>query len=945
MLPMAVLPRLPYKENFYFRGISKMSLLGRSVELPAPRKEPVTVQFTECVELKPEIGEPMERLLDYWRPRLSNAPTLELPTDRPRSSVPSFRGETQLFSLPPELVAGLKDLSRRENVTLFMTLAAAFQVLLQRYSGQDDIVIGTPATSSSRSDRGSLRDLSADTLVLRTDLSGNPSFRELLAQVWEVTLGAYAHQDLPFDKLVEALSLPRDRSRNPLFQVMFIVRSVANDKLQFNEITPELLKTHTETAQFDLILDLSETPQGWKGSLGYAADLFEAATITRLIGHFQTLLEGIVARPEARLSELPLLTETERRQLLVEWNDTQADYPKDKCIHQLFEEQVARTPDAIALVFEDQKMSYCDLNRRANQLAHYLQTQDVQAQTLVAIGVDRSLIMIISLLGILKAGGTYVPIDPNYPAARLAYLLDDCQAKILITQSHIVWPETSVQIINVDNLTEQLAEYSSINPKSESSLVAGNLAYVIYTSGSTGNPKGVMVSHANVSRLFATTQPKFNFNDQDVWTLFHSYAFDFSVWEMWGALLYGGKLIIVSYITSRSPEQFYQLIVKEDVTVLNQTPSAFRQLLQVDQTIEDKNSLKLRYIIFGGEALDISSLSPWFKKHGDQAPQLINMYGITETTVHVTYHALTMADALSQKSVIGTALPDLQTYILDKNLQPQAIGIPGELYVAGAGLARGYLNRSELTAEKFIRNPFCDKPNARLYKTGDLVRWLPDGNIEYLGRIDQQIQLRGFRIELGEIESVLGQHPQLREVVLSIYEPVPGDKRLVAYLVAHGDAAPALSELQDFLKPQLPEFMIPSAFVFLDELPLTPNGKLDRNALPMPDMNRQELDVDFIAPRSQVEKELAEIWRDVLRINRVGIHDNFFDLGGQSLLATQVITRVSGQLSVEIPLARLFEMPTIADLAKLIENTRASAPSDSSRIIPQRRSAYKTGIQ
>jgi len=922
-----------------------MSLLGRSEKSPFPLQKPINEQFSEGGDPKSEITKSMERLLDYWKGRLTGVPTLDLPTDRQRPAVPSYRGEIQSFSLSPKLVSGLKELSRRENVTLFMTLAAAFQVLLQRYSGQDDIVIGTPVAGRSCSGPEGFNDLSTNTLVLRANLSGNPSFRELLAQVRDVTLGAYAHQDLPFEKLVEALNLQRDFSRNPLFQVLFILQSIPNDRLQLNEIAPELLKVNTGTAQFDLALELSETPQGLEGKVGYATDLFEAATITRLIGHFQTLLEGIVADPEARLSELPLLTEPERRQLLVEWNEIQAGYPKDKCIHQLFEEQVARTPDAIALVFEDQQMSYRDLNQRANQLAHYLQVQDVQAQTLVAIGVDRSLIMIISLLGILKAGGTYVPIDPSYPAARLAYLLEDCQANILITQSHIVWPETSVQIINVDNLTEQLAEYSSINPTSESSLAADNLAYVIYTSGSTGNPKGVMVSHANVSRLFATTQPKFNFNDQDVWTLFHSYAFDFSVWEMWGALLYGGKLVIVSYITSRSPEQFYQLLVKEEVTVLNQTPSAFRQLLQVDQTIEDKNALKLRYIIFGGEALDISSLSPWFKKHGDQAPQLINMYGITETTVHVTYYALTMADALSQKSVIGTALPDLQTYILDKKLQPQAIGIPGELYVAGAGLARGYLNRSELTAEKFIRNPFCDKPNARLYKTGDLVRWLPDGNIEYLGRIDQQIQLRGFRIELGEIESVLGQHPQLREVVLSIYEPAPGDKRLVAYVVAHGPAAPTLSELQDFLKPQLPEFMIPSAFVFLDELPLTPNGKLDRNALPMPDMNRQELDVDFIAPRSQVEKQLAEIWRDVLRINRIGIHDNFFDLGGQSLLAMQVITRVSEQLSVEIPLARLFEMPTIADLAKLIENTRASAPNDSSRIIPQRRSAYKMGTQ
>ncbi|MGZ8946431.1 MAG: non-ribosomal peptide synthetase [Methylococcaceae bacterium] len=770
-----------------------------------------------------------ERGLDYWKLRLEGAVTLELPIDRPRPAVQSLCGEIQQFSLSPDLVDELKALSRHEGVTLFMTLVAAFNVLMHRYSDQDDIVIGTPSAGRSRLELEGLIGFFVNPLVLRADLSGNPSFRELLAQVREVVLGAYANQYMPLDKLLEELHLQRDLIRNPLFQVMFIFH---DDKLQLNEITPEFLKADTGTSQLDLTLKLSETPHGLAGVMGYAADLFEAATIGRLIGHFQSLLEGIVAHPEARLSELPLLTEPERRQLLVEWNAIQTDYPKDKCIHQLFEEQAARTPDAIAVVFEDQQMSYRDLNQHANQMAHYLQAQDVQAQRLVAIGVDRSLTMIIGLLGILKAGGTYVPLDPSYPAARLAYLLEDCQAKILITQSHLDWPETSAQIINVDNLTEQLAEYSSINPKSETSLVAENLAYVIYTSGSTGNPKGVMVSHANVSRLFATTQSKYNFNSQDVWTLFHSYAFDFSVWELWGALFYGGKLVIVSYIKSRSPEEFYRLLIKEGVTVLNQTPSAFRQLIQIDQAIEDKNLLKLRYVIFGGEALDFSSLSPWFKKHGDQAPQLINMYGITETTVHVTYHALTKVDELNQKSVIGTALPDLQTYILDNNLQPQAIGIPGELYVAGAGLARGYLNRPELTAEKFIPNPFCDKPNARLYKTGDLVRWLPDGNIEYLGRIDQQVQLRGFRIELGEIESALGQHPQLREVVVSVCEPVPGDKRLVAYLVAHSASEPTASELRDFLKLKLPEFMVPSAFVFLDALPLTPNGKLDRMALP-----------------------------------------------------------------------------------------------------------------
>ncbi|MGZ5030917.1 MAG: non-ribosomal peptide synthetase, partial [Methylobacter sp.] len=414
-----------------------MSLLGRSVELTAPRKEPVTVQSTECVELKPENDEPMARPLNYWKKRLTGAPTLELPTDRPRPAVPSFRGKIQHFSLPSDFVSGLKDLSRRENVTLFMTLVAAFQVLLQRYSGQDDIVIGTPATSSSRLGNGSLQDFSTNTLALRTDLSGNPGFLELLAQVREVTLEAYAHQDLPFEKLVEALNLPRDRSRNPLFQVMFIVRSVPNDKLQLNEIAPELLKTHAETAQFDLTFDLSETPQGLEGSLGYPADLFEAATITRLIGHFQTLLEGIIARPEARLSELPLLTEPERRQLLEEWNDTTAAFPRDQCIHDLFEAQAARTPQAVAVAYEHSQLTYGELNAQANRLAHHLRELGVKPDALVAICVERGLNMVVGLLAILKAGGAYVPLDPAYPKERLAFMLEDSAPVAVLTQGRL----------------------------------------------------------------------------------------------------------------------------------------------------------------------------------------------------------------------------------------------------------------------------------------------------------------------------------------------------------------------------------------------------------------------------------------------------------------------------------------------------------------------------
>jgi amino acid adenylation domain-containing protein len=613
-----------------------------------------------------------------------------------------------------------------------------------------------------------------------------------------------------------------------------------------------------------------------------------------------------------------LLTKPERQQLLVDWNKTYSDYPKNKCIHQLFEEQVERTPDAIALIFEDQQLSYQMLNTKANQLAHYLKTVGVEADTLVAICMERSMDLVIGLLAILKAGGAYVPMDSSYPAARMSYLLEDSQAKILLTQAHLIWPKNSANIINIDNLTKQLSEYSDSNPKCQ--LTADNLAYVIYTSGSTGNPKGVMVTHANISRLFITTQPKYNFNSQDVWTLFHSYAFDFSVWEIWGALIYGGKLVIISHIKSRSPIEFYDLLIKQGVTVLNQTPSAFRQLIQIDQGREDKNVLKLRYIIFGGEALDFSSLIPWFKKHGDRMPQLVNMYGITETTVHVTYYALTQDDVWSQKSIIGKPLPDLQAYIFDKNLQPQPIGIPGELYVAGSGLSMGYLNRPELTAEKFISNPYSDQLNARLYKTGDLARWLSDGNIEYLGRIDQQIQLRGFRVELGEIESVLERHPKLREVVVTVYEPIPGDQRLVAYVVPKQNCIPNVSEFREFLKPKLPDYMMPSAFVFMDAMPLTPNGKLDRKALPEPDQHRHDLGAEFIAPNSLLENQLAEIWRDVLKIDQIGIHDNFFELGGYSLLAVKMIIDVNELFNVNLPVGSIYQSPTIEKLGASISS-------------------------
>ncbi|HEY8160638.1 MAG TPA: amino acid adenylation domain-containing protein [Methylobacter sp.] len=892
-----------------------MNLLGRFVELPAPHKEPVTVQFAECVELKPEMIESMERLLVYWKTQLTGAPTLDLPTDRPRPAVPSFRGEIQQFSLSPDLVLGLKELSRRENVTLFMTLAAAFQVLLQRYSGQDDIVIGTPAASSSYSGSGSLHDFSTNTLALRTDLSGNLSFCELLAQVRGVTLGAYAHQGLPFEKLVDALNLQQDRSRNPLFQVMLIVRSISDDKLQLNEMAPELVKVYTEAAQSDLILELSETPHALAGSVTYAADLFEAETIIRLIGHFQTLLEGIIARPEARLSELPLLSEPERRRVLEEWNDTTAPFPRDQCIHDLFEAQAARTPQAVAVAYEDSQLTYAELNAQANRLAHHLRELGVKPDALVALCVERGLNMVVGLLAILKAGGAYVPLDPAYPKERLAFMLEDSDPVAVLTQGRLehVFADAvkALPVIDLDADCHRWMSQPETNPDhSNVELTAENLAYVIYTSGSTGQPKGVMVTHRNAVH---STSARFVCYREPVsaYLLLSSFAFDSSVAGLFWTLGQGGCLCLPTDDDAKDPAALVNLIANRRISHLLALPSFYMLLLK--QTGSHLRTLKTA--IVAGEACSTEVV----KQHYAALPHvpLYNEYGPTEGSVWSSVY-LTDKDDCNRPIPIGRPISNVRLYILDGVGNPVPIGVQGELHVGGEGVARGYWRRPELTAEKFIPDPF--QPGCRLYKTGDLGRWLADGTIEYLGRNDFQVKIRGFRIELGEIETMLCQHPQLREAAVAVHEPTPGDKRLAAYLVAHSNATPTASELQCFLKPQLPEFMVPSAFVFLEALPITPNGKLNRNALPEPDQHRQVLDADFIAPRSQVEKQLTEVWRGVLSVNRIGIHDNFFELGGQSLLVAKMLVEINKLFNIDLSLGAVYQYPTIKQLATLISS-------------------------
>ncbi|MEH1822381.1 MAG: amino acid adenylation domain-containing protein [Nostoc sp.] len=866
-------------------------------------------------------GQVIDTQLDYWKQQLVGAPPLlELPTDRVRPAIQTNRGAIKRFRLDDHLTQKLKSLSEKSGATLFMTLLTGFVILLSRYSNQQDILVGSPIANRNRSEIESLIGFFVNILVLRTDVSGNPSFWELLQRVRQVATEAYSHQDVPFEQVVETLQPERNLNYSPLFQVMFVLLNTPPGKLELPGLSINSLEVETPTAKFDLTLLMTETEQGLSGSLEYNSDLFEEATITRMVGHFVTLLEGIVANPEGRISQLPLLTQPEQQQL-VQWNDTQAKYPADKCIHQLFEEQVKRTPDGVAVVFENQQLTYQQLNTRANSLAHYLKSLGVGADVLVGLCVERSIEMIVGLLGILKAGGAYVPLDPDYPTERLAYMLNDSQVRVLLTQEKLLTtlPEHSARVVCLDKDWQDISQESKDNPVTSST--TDNLAYVIYTSGSTGQPKGTLVNHANIVRLFAATDSWYKFNSQDVWIIFHSYAFDFSVWEIWGALLYGGRLVVVPYLVTRSPESFYQLLVQQQVTVLNQTPSAFRQLIQAEQLGVTPGELNLRLVIFGGEALEINSLQPWFERHGDISPQLVNMYGITETTVHVTYRPLSKADLNHTTSVIGRPIPDLQVYVLDEYKQPVPIGVRGEMYVGGAGVTRGYLHRPELTAERFIYHPFSDNLQARLYKTGDLARYLPNGDLEYLGRIDNQVKIRGFRIELGEIEALLAAHPNVWESVVVVQEEEPGNKHLVAYVVSNQEQSLTVAQLRRFLSEQLPSYMVPGAFVMLESLPLTSNGKVDRRALPAPE-SRQGIEVSFVAPRTPEEEILVKIWADILKVDQVGIHDNFFELGGNSLLGAQVISRLRVAFSIDLSLHRLFVSPTVAELAHNIEVLR-----------------------
>ena len=923
----------------------------------------------------------------YWKQQLNGAsPMLELPTDYPRPAVQTFRGKCEALVLPQSLSVELKSLSQREGVTLFVLLLAAFNTLLYRYSSSEDILVGTPVANRIRMETEPLIGCFINTLVLRTDLSGNPSFRELLARVRKVTLEAQVHQELPFEQVVRELQPDRALSHNPLFQVMFVFQESTLQALELPDLTVKFMLADSGIAKFDLTVLVEDTEQGLTGAIEYNTDLFRADTITRMLEHFRTLLTSIAANPDKRLSELQVLTDGEQHQLLVEWNDTKTEFLRDKCVHQLFEAQVERTPDAVAVVYKDEQLTYRELNSRANQLARYLQKLGVGPEVLVGICVERSLEMVVGLLGILKASGAYVPLDPAYPQERVAFMLKNAQVSILLTQqeswkvepsgsalapfsvdseprrglkstahssSPFQWTERLVDsqisplertlavtqglkslagervnaryesnfptpiAIYLDKDWEVISQESEENPITD--VTAENLGYVIYTSGSTGKPKGVMIQHNSLVNAYFAWEEAYQLRATPTCHLqMASFSFDVFSGDLVRALCSGGKLVLCPRDFLLDPQKLYELMLQEKVDCAEFVPAVLRNLIQYLEESEQRLDF-MRLLVCASDRWYVGE-DKKFKRLCSPQTRLINSFGLTEATIDSSYFETTTLDLSVERLVpIGRPFANTQLYILDPHLQPLPIGVPGELYVGGAGLARGYLNRPELTAERFSPNPF--KQGTRLYKTGDLARYLPDGNIEFLGRADNQVKIRGFRIELGEIEAELSQHPQVGEIALLVREDEPGNKYLVAYIVPREAVLPTVSELRSFLKQKLPDYMVPSAFVMLDSLPLTPNGKVDCRALPAPDRTRLGSEKTFTPPQTPVEEVLAGIWAQVLDIEPVGIHDNFFELGGHSLLATQVIYRVRSTLQVELPLRCLFESPTVAGLAESIETT------------------------
>jgi amino acid adenylation domain-containing protein len=891
---------------------------GSPVELPA-----LPIQYADFAHWQREwlTGETMQAQLDYWRQQLADAPrVLTLTTDRPRPSVQTFQGGTKYFHLDRELTQQLKQLSHQSGATLFMTLLAGFATLLARYSGQDDVVIGSPIANRHRSEVESIVGCFINTLALRTQFSGDPTFLELLGRVRETTLGAYDRQDFPLEKLVEELQPERSLSHAPLFQVMFVLQNVPIGKLELPGLTLSLLELEDRVAKDDLFLSMAETDTGMTGELVYNSDLFDRETIERMAINFETLLKNIVANPNQKVAQLSLLSASESQQLLFDWNDTTVEFPLDKCFSQLFEQQVATTPNTVAVVFKNQQLTYQQLNDRANRWAKYLVERGVAAETIVAVMGDRNIDFLTAILAVFKAGGAYLPINPEHPPARIQQVLLQGKVPFVLAQSQfgsIVTPivaqlDSPCQLLDIKDVDR--LDYSPENLPV--CCTPANLAYVIYTSGSTGTPKGAMLEQRGMINHLYAKITDLNLGAHDVVAQTAAQTFDISIWQFLVALLVGGKVEIIPTEIATDPDRLIALVQPQQISILEIVPSLLRMMLQqIEAGATPAKLACLRWLLLTGEALPPQLCRQWFE-HYPTIPML-NAYGPTECSDDVTHYSIDSAPAAEIVNLpIGRPIANTQLYILDRQLQPVPIGVAGELYVGGAGVGRGYLNEPALTQQAFVPNPFDRSAVDRLYKTGDKARYLHDGQIEFLGRIDFQVKIRGFRIELGEIEAVLDRYPQVREVTVMAREEQAGNQYLAAYIVASMPIE--VGDLREFIKQKLPDYMVPGAFVFLDRIPLTPNGKVDRQALPVPDLGASRTN-QFVPPATPTQVELAQLWAEVLQIPAVGIHNNFFELGGHSLLATLMMSRLRSLFGIEFPLRRLFEAPTVAELAECVD--------------------------
>ena len=882
---------------------------GRPSPLPA-----LPMQYADFVASQREWlrGAELGNQLHYWRQQMDGAlGMIELRPDRDRPAARSYRGAVAAWALPAALSSALADLSRQEGATLFVTLLAAFQTLLYRYSGQEDIVVGSPIAGRNQTEIEGLIGFFVNILALRSNLSGNPSFRTLLGRTREVAFAAYAHEDLPFEKLVEELQPQRDLSRPPFFQVTFAFQNVPMQPMELAGLVVTPMPVHNGTTKFDLSLHVREGIKGLEAEVEYCTDMFDAETITRLLGHYEALLKGIVANPDERIGQLPLLSRAEQQQMLVEWNNTSTDYPHESCIHELFEAQVERTPEATAVVFGQQRLTYRELNQRANRLAHHLCALGVGPEVLVGICADRSTDMIIGLLGILKAGGAYVPLDPAYPKERLAFMLTDTRAPVLVTQQRLLGnlPHHEGHTVCLDQDWSVIEQESAKNPRT--GVKADNLAYVIYTSGSTGQPKGVLLEHRGLCNTATALMRAFDVGPDSRVLQFASLSFDSSVAEIFTTLLAGATLCLAKPEELLGESALINLLREQAISVVTLPPSLLALLPTSDLPA-------LRTLITAGEACSSELVQRWAKGR-----RFVNAYGPTEVTICAT---TAPCDDPHRVPPIGRPIANTQVYLLDRQLQPVPVGVAGELYVSGVGLARGYHNRPDLTATRFITAPFGVQPRARLYKTGDRARYLPDGNLEFLGRVDHQVKIRGFRIELGEIESVLRQHVAVEEAVVVAREDAPGDKRIVAYVIPREMDPPTEGELRAFVKQKLPDYVVPSAFVFLKAFPLTPNRKVDRQALPALQENRSEQSKGFVGPRDPLEQQLTKLWEKVLGIEPIGIRDNFFELGGHSLLAVRLFAQVEKLTGKSLPLVTLFQAPTIEQVAAILRHEGWESP-------------------